>query len=251
MIRLLHLDKNDEFRAKVATYFGRIGDFKYRGESGKQDPREVIMQEQPHVVLLNFNLEATGGVATLRKIRAQWKPDELKVVVIFDTPPGEALLTQVANSGADYVLLRPVDQVVLEKRIRQLVKGKRLDPHKELSLRQVQEICISYFERMGVPPNFKGYRYLLEGIWLAAVHPEWLNSVTQNLYPAIGQRFGVTGSQVERAMRYAIDVTWEKGNIDQLYQVFPYIRENKGKPTNSVFIAKMVDLVGLETDLSG
>ena len=68
---------------------------------------------------------------------------------------------------------------------------------------------------------------------------------------AIGQRFEVNGAQVERAMRYALDVTWEKGNIERLYNFFPYVRESKGKPTNSAFIARMVDLVGLEAGRGG
>lgn len=251
MIRVLQVHTSDCFRAKVATYFNHLEDIRYRGESSEEKLLELLHSEVWDVVLLDLNLEPNGGFSALEQIRTQWTSDQIKVVLISETPPGEVVLAKAANLGADYVLLRPVDLVVLEKRIRQLLKPSTVPPSREVTLRQVQEICSGYFERMGVPPHYKGYRYLLEGIWLAALHSSWLNSVTRKLYPAIGQRFGVSGAQVERAMRYAIDRTWEKGNLDQLYQIFPYIRENKGKPTNSIFIARMVDLVGLELDLSG
>ncbi|NMB01211.1 MAG: response regulator [Firmicutes bacterium] len=251
MIRVLHVGHSDTFRAEVGTYLGRLKDFQYRGTSDSFDLLETIEREGPHVVLLDFKLDPGGGFVTLREIRKKWKSDQVAVVLFSDTPLGELLMTEAADAGADYVVLLPVDLVILEKRIRQLIRKATVIPHKELTLKQVKEICTAYFERMGVPPHFDGYRYLVEGIWLASLHPAWLTSVTQHLYPAIGQRFKVSGAQVERAMRYAIDVTWARGNIDQLYQIFPYVRENKGKPTNSVFIAKMVDLVGLEVERTG
>lgn len=245
MIRILQLDSDQAFRGEVAAYFQRLPDFYYAcGESGAE-LMDLVEREAPQVVLVDLHLPPLGGLAALAQLRARWNTDQVKVILSSTTAPGEELLAQVAQAGGDYFLLRPVDLVVLEKRVKQLL-GAEQAVTGEITLRQVQEICLGYFERLGLPPHYKGYRYLIEGIWLVVLHPSWLNSVTRTLYPAIAQRFGVNPAQVERAMRYAIDVTWEKGNLDQLYELFPFVKESKGKPTNSVFIGKLADLIRLE-----
>lgn len=250
MIRVLQLGADKKFSKEVENYCTRLPDFRYQGESRGEALSQALDDHFPNLILLDMDLEPQGGLTALTEIRAKWSSDKVKVLLLSTRTSDEDVLRQAADLGADYFMQRPVDLVILEQRIRQLVMGSVLPP-KELTLRNVQEICTVYFERMGIPPHYKGYRYLIEGIWLVALHPSWLHSVTQNLYPAIGHRFGVNGAQVERAMRYALDITWEKGNIDQLYQIFPHVNENKGKPTNSIFIAKMVDLVGLEVTLRG
>lgn len=250
MIRVLQADGDSCFRLEVSDYFSRLKDFEYEGVGRGDKLSEIIEEWEPNLVLLASALQPGGGFSLLREIRSRWKATELAVIVCAKEKRGEWDLQQAAGLGADYFILRPVDLVVLEQRIRQLVKGGSFASY--ATSRQVQEICVRYFDLLGVPPHYKGYRYLLEGIWLASLHPMWLNSVTQDLYPAIGQRFSTNGVQVERAMRYALDMTWEKGNVEQLYRFFAFeSRENKGKPTNSMFIAKMVDLVGLEMGIDG
>lgn len=245
MIRVMQFDDDQAFRSEVAAYLKRLDGFSYRGLNSADGLEEVLVGPKPDLVLVDLNCPPRGGLEVLRRIREHWGPEAVRVIMLSRNPPGEGMLTRAAQSGADFFLLRPVDLVVLEKRIRQLVKP--LDPvgSNTLTLQQVEEICMGYFERLGIPPHFKGYRYLVEGIWLAAVHPEWLSSVTQHLYPAIGQRFAVSGAQVERAMRYALEVAWSRGNVEELYRLFPYVQEDRGKPTNSEFISKMVQLVGL------
>lgn len=249
VIRVLQADGDRDYRQAVADYFGRLDDFLYLGglDSG-EDLVNTIAEQKPHVVFLDLDLPPQGGFPLLQEIRGHWCKQDLAVILFAVTDHGEAYLGQAADLGADYFILRPVDLVVLEKRARQvLTANPMLLEHHGPTLKQVQEICVRYFEAMGVPPHYKGYRYLIEGIWLVRLYPSWLGSMTKKLYPAIGQRFGTTGSQVERAMRYTLDVTWEKGDLEELYRFFPYeVRENKGKPTNSAFIAKMADLVGME-----
>lgn len=251
MIRIVHLDNDVLFLQAMDEYCSRLGDIDYQRFRSATSFLQTFDLDMPDLVLLDMDLQPEGGLAVLERIRVRFSSDQVKVILLSIQATSEQALTQTVHLGADYFIQRPVDLVVLEKRIRQLVGDSRGKPSRELTRRQVQEICTRYFEQMGVPPHYKGYRYLVEGIWLGSLHPSWLNSVTQRLYPAIGQRFEVNGAQVERAMRYALDITWEKGNVEQLYKFFPYVRENKGKPTNSAFIAKMVDLVGLEVSQSG
>lgn len=250
MIRILQLDSDQTFCGQVSAYFQRLPDFYYAYSESGVELMDLLEREVPQVVLLDLHLPPVGGLAALAQIRSRWDSNHLKVILSSPTAPGEELLAQVAQAGGDYFLLRPVDLVVLETRVKQLI-GAEQALMGEITLQQVQEICSGYFERLGLPPHYKGYRYLIEGIWLVILHPAWLNSVTRTLYPAIAQRFGVNPAQVERSMRYAIDVTWEKGNLEQLYEVFPFVKESKGKPTNSVFIGKMADLIRLEVEIGG
>ncbi|NLM40918.1 MAG: response regulator [Firmicutes bacterium] len=251
MILLLQLDSDQAFRDEVSAYFSRLDGFAYQDFACAEGLEQVLSRDKPQVILLAMDCPPHGGMEVLQQIRKELPAEETKVVIVSPKPPGERALSRAAQLGADYVLMRPVDLVVLEKRIRQLLKPAAAAASGELAFQQVQEICTSYFERLGIPPHYKGYRYLMVGIWLAMQHPEWLNAVTRHLYPAIGQSCGVSGAQVERAMRYALEAAWEKGNVEELYQLFPYVAENKGKPTNSEFISKMVHLVGLAAQRRG
>jgi len=252
VIRIFQLDGDQAFRDEVAAYFSRLAEFSYLGLESLEELDRALAGETPQVILLDLHCAPQGGLAVLQKLRGMLTPGKTKVLIMSTQAPGERLLAQAAQLGADYFLLRPVDLVVLEKRIRQLVQNPT-DPasFRELSFKQVQDICGSCFERLGIPPHYKGYRYLLVGIWLAALHPEWLNAVVRHLYPAIAQYCGVSAAQVERAMRYAIEAAWEKGDVAELYRLFPYVAENKGKPTNSQFISTMVHLVGLAAGSQG
>jgi two-component system response regulator (stage 0 sporulation protein A) len=247
-IRILQADADSVFRQDVSRYFESLEDFVYiEGLEAADRILDSIAEHQPNIVLLDLDLPPQGGFPVLGEIRKRWSNDTLPIIMLARSHKAEAHLTQAVALGASYFILRPVDLVVLENRVRQLLNTTPLVIDNGLSLKQVQEICVRYFDAMGIPPHYKGYRYLIEGIWLASLHPTWLSSMTKKLYPAIGQRFGTSGSQVERAMRYALDMTWEKGVLEELYRLFPYeVRENKGKPTNSAFIAKMADLVALE-----
>ncbi|HBG01312.1 MAG TPA: hypothetical protein DDW87_07050 [Firmicutes bacterium] len=246
MIRIFQLDSDPSFRQRTEEYCRGLRDFQYQGADQAEALVRAFRGDRPHCILLDMDLQPEGGLSVLKGIRNGFSCSDVKIIVLSLNQETDTTLSRALNLGADYFVQRPVDLAILEKRIRQMVAFAERQRPREMTLRQVQEICSGYFERMGVPPHFKGYRYLIEGIWLGFLHPSWLCSVTQNLYPAIGQRFGVSGAQVERAMRYALDVTWEKGNVDQLYKFFPYVSEQKGKPTNSCFIAKIVDLVALE-----
>lgn len=251
MIRVFHFDGDALFREAMREYCSKIQDVQYRESNCFEELWCSLEQDNLDVVLLDLEFEPQSELNVLKEIRSRYSSDELKIILLSRVEPSENVLNHMVQLGADYFIHRPIDLVLLVKRIQGLAKNPAPKPSFQFTQRQVQEICTSYFEQMGIPPHYKGYRYLMEGIWLVSVHPSWLTSVTQLLYPGIGQRFGVNGAQVERSMRYALDVTWEKGNVQMLYKYFPYVQENKGKPTNSAFIAKMVDMVALEVGKSG
>lgn len=247
-IRLLQAEHDPKYRLEIANHFGSLDDFTLFSVDLGDQLLATIREQKPQIVFLNVDLPPRGAFPLLKQIRSEWDKDSMFVILFSQKDFDDSLVAKAGELGATYFMLRPVDMLILEQRVRQIIANNILAvDHEVLSPKRVQEICVSYFDAMGVPPHYKGYRYLIEGVWLAILYPEWLGAMTKKLYPAVGQRFGTTASQVERAMRYALDVTWEKGNLDELYRFFPYeIRENRGKPTNSIFIAKIADLVTFE-----
>ncbi len=248
MVRVLQADSDRHFLDEVESYFNRLPDFRYSGGfDNSYNLLKKIEDTCPDVLLIGLDLSPLGGVDVLRDIRYKLEINKPIVIMISTELQSDAIIQEMPNLGADYYVLRPVDLVVLENRIRQILKINLPESARKVCRNQVHETCERYFYKMGIPPHYKGYRYLMEGIWLAIKHPFLLNSVTKDLYPAIGEKYNTSSAQVERTMRYALDKTWEEGNVKSLYEFFPYeISKNKGKPTNSAFIAKMVELVSLE-----
>lgn len=245
MVRILQADPDREFRYEIANYCAQFANVHYYELDDCSNYLAMVSQIKPDLILLALDLNPKDSLLLLRRTRAFWSSTDLPVILCATKEQDPSVLEKAASLGANYLVLRPVDLQSLEHRARELLEIPSLQT--DFNLRSVQEICLQYFEQLGVPPHYKGYRYLLEGVCLAWCHPDWLNSVTEDLYPAIGKRFSTSGSQVERTMRYALERTWERGDLNSLYRIFPHdIRENKGKPTNSNFIAKMVDLVDLE-----
>lgn len=253
VIRVLQADCDRSFKDKLGEFLaGREGLCYLGAIDNGTNILEAIADTRPHVLLLSLNLRPNGGLRILRNIREHWNEEELAVLIVSPPDAGEEALQEAADLGADYYIQRPVDLFVLARRIIQVCSENLVYSLPDLSRQQVEEICRGYFDNMGIPPHYKGYRYLMEGVWIAFLYPRWLNAMTKKLYPAIGQRFDTGGAQVERAMRYALDVTWEKGDLSELYRLFPYeVREDRGKPTNSAFIAKMVNFVILENGAGG
>lgn len=253
VIRVLLADSDPRFRAELGEFLNGRNGLRFLGalERG-EDVARAVAETKPSVLLICLDSRPTGGLKVLQEVRRHWRGDELPVIALAPPERGEVLLQEAASLGADYCMQRPVDYAVLARRIKQLCRENVPRFAADLSRQRVEDICRRYFDAMGIPPHYKGYRYLMEGVWLACQHPRWLNAVTTRLYPAIGKRFATGGVQVERAMRYALDATWEKGELDELYRLFPYeVRPDSGKPTNSAFLAKMVNFVLLEIDVGG
>ncbi|MBU3183210.1 sporulation transcription factor Spo0A, partial [Clostridium psychrophilum] len=187
--------------------------------------------------------------------------------IIVASAIGQEKITQRAITlGADYYILKPFDMDMLVKRIRQMLNKtignddvkKRLTylddteikTNKSRSVDMIAQIT-NIMHKIGVPPHIKGYLYLREAINRVVSDPELISAITKELYPSIGKEFNTTASRVERAMRHAIDVAWSKGQVDVINKIFGYtINNEKGRPTNSEFIAMIADKLRLENRVS-
>lgn len=162
------------------------------------------------------------------------------------------MTAEVMEKGASYIVLQPFDVNVLAQRILQLTGFAAKNAAKPASIaptpgQSLEVMVTEVIHQIGVPAHIKGYHYLRESIILSVENPEMINSVTKLLYPTVAKKFETTPSRVERAIRHAIEVAWDRGDLDTLNSYFGYtIHNSRGKPTNSEFIAMIADKLRLQ-----
>ena len=210
-----------------------------------QELLDLVRRERPQVVVMDLVLSSLDGLEVLDHLAQLPERPQTLVLSAF---LHEGLVQEAGAHGADYLMLKPCRPVTVLERCRQLVTGAEpqsgaLTPGEEsLELR-----VTSIIHEIGVPAHIKGYQYLREAIRLAVEDMEVINAVTKILYPTVARKFGTTPSRVERAIRHAIEVAWDRGDLETLQKYFGYTVSNaKGKPTNSEFIAMIADRLQLQ-----
>ncbi len=208
---------------------------------------EEVKAGRPDVLLMDAFLTRLDAIAVLEALRDYRRTHRLVVLVVcpIDHPSFEA---QLLDAGADSYFLRPVDPAVAARRIEQLSLRQTQPAAESENKDHWLEVSISGVMReIGVPAHIKGYEYLRESIKLTVKDPELMHAVTKVLYPTVAKTNKTTASRVERAIRHAIEVAWDRGDVDVLSSYFGYtIQNSRGKPTNSEFIAMIADKLRLE-----
>lgn len=221
---------------------------------------EVIKRERPDIVLLDVfmsHLDAIGVMKSVASLDLPKKP-MFMVMSSFDNP---MLQKEVMTGGAAYYFLKPFDMDVLAERMLQLAgmgetasmqpAGNAPAPKEKISQANLEMMVTQIIHQIGVPAHIKGYHYLRESIMLAVENSDIINAVTKQLYPTVAKKHDTTSSRVERAIRHAIEVAWDRGDVDTLNSYFGYtIHNSRGKPTNSEFIAMISDKLRLELKVS-
>ena len=211
---------------------------------------ERIESVKPDVVLADVfmpNLDILGVLQHIKGMSEKDKP----LVMVFSAFDNSQLEAEILKAGATYFFLKPFDFTTLAERIikfsgwktniKPIVSGDGILTDHDLEV-MVTEII----HQVGVPAHIKGYHYLRDAILLSVKNEEIINSVTKLLYPTVAKKYSTTSSRVERAIRHAIEVAWERGDIDVLNGYFGYtIHTERGKPTNSEFIAMIADKIRL------
>lgn len=217
---------------------------------------DAVKKNQPDILILDMVMPHLDGLGVLENINDMELPKYPKVIVL--SAVGQEGVTQKAiNLGADYYVVKPFNLATLTKRIHQLA-GAEPDENKMNFARTIVnnsskgkhgdlEIDITnIIHEIGVPAHIKGYQYLRDGITLVVGDMDLLSAVTKELYPAIAKLNNTTSSRVERAIRHAIEVAWNKGKKEAITNLFGTSANNNGKPTNSEFIAIIADKLRLE-----
>ena len=243
--RVLLADAADEFRHMAAEMIQQEADMEVVGQTGDgEELLRMVRSLRPQVLVMDLVLSGLGALAQLGQERPR--------VLVLSAFARSVFNDRLPELGVDYFMLKPCRLTALVERIRQLaqtegseVRNNREEPTRQRLEREITAII----HEIGVPAHIKGYQYLREAIGLAVEDMEVINAVTKVLYPAVAKKFGTTASRVERAIRHAIEVAWDRGDLETLQKYFGYTVSNaKGKPTNSEFIAMIADRISLDPD---
>ena len=209
---------------------------------------ERIEAEHPDVVLADLFMPRLDGIGVMKACEGKKDAPAFLILSNFTSP---ALEREVMGSGAAYFMVSPFEAGELAQRVLQVGGSAAAVPQRggeEPLESQVTEIL----HQIGVPAHIKGYHYLRDSILMAVRTPEIINAVTKQLYPSVAKDYDTTPSRVERAIRHAIEVAWDRGDVDVLTGYFGYtIHNTRGKPTNSEFIAMISDRLRLHMKSAG
>ncbi len=248
-IRVLIADGNAGFRRAVARCLACDRDIiRLEEVADGASALEKLEQERFDVLITELVMPKMDGLDLLDAIssKPQNKPSTIIMVSCMNN---EALLQRALARGVNYIMLKPVEPEFLHRRMHDLLESTPLpkavqdEPH----LRTLDEKITSIFLSTGIPAHIKGYHYLREAIRMVYYRPELIGSITKELYPGIAKRFDTSASKVERAIRHAIEVSWTRGRIENINELFGFTVYGKNdKPTNGEFIALVADKLILE-----
>ena len=206
----------------------------------------MIEEKKPDILVLDLMLAKKDGISVLKSIaNMEHKPITLATSAFLT----EYVSTAAANLGVRYLMLKPCDMAALVERLEEIRGGEslRYPAARRSDKVSIETLVTNIIHEIGVPAHIKGYQYLREAIIIAVNDMDVINAITKVLYPEVAKTFGTTPSRVERAIRHAIEVAWDRGDLDTLQKFFGYTVSNtKGKPTNSEFIALIADKLQLQ-----
>ncbi len=261
-MKLITLDANAEQLKAYHDFFANDETIQHVDESKSGlEGMHLLEKHEPDVVILSLILDDYDGFFLLKYMK---KMNKQPLVIIVNSFVHELTVKKAMEDGAAYFMAKPVDLSVLRERILEFYDananfnnlespvelkrntvyiGERKDPYEQ----RLDERISTIFMTVGIPANIRGYQYLRQAIKLTVENPTIINSITKQLYPAVAEHFDASASKVERAIRHAIEVAWNKGNAESINQLFGIkIYNNFQKPTNGEFIALISDKLLLE-----
>jgi len=246
---VLIAEGNEELCTQCTQMLRKQGINVVGGATDGQDALSKITRYKPAVVIADYYLGKIDGVGLMREAKKQLG-EESPAFIIVSTFCNQTMYEECVDGGASHCMLIPLDYNSLSERIRRIsLKGKPKSPA-EMPSRDEKDLeaqVTKIIHQIGVPAHIKGYQYLRTAILMVANNTDVINSVTKTLYPSVARQYGTTSSRVERAIRHAIEVAWDRGDLDVLNAFFGYtVQNSRGKPTNSEFIAMIADNLRLK-----
>ncbi len=251
-IKIMIVDDNKDFCEILKEYFDGLEDCVVSGvaHNGIQ-AIELLKEDTPDVIILDLIMPHLDGIGVLEKLSIEYGEDRPRVIIL--TAFGqEAMTRRAVELGANYYILKPFDLEILANRVRQLANNQVGDVKSPVPKTRNMDVEVTnLMHQMGVPAHVRGYQYIRDAILMVVEEMNLLGAVTKELYPAIAEKYNTTPSRVERAIRHAIELAWDRGNVELMNKFFGYtIDVERGKPTNSEFIAMVADRLRVGTKVS-
>lgn len=247
-LKVLMVDDNISLINMVKEYFKSSNDVEvvleaYDGEQGIKMIESN--QDKYDLIVLDLIMPKKDGMYVLEEMK---KRNINKKVIVATSYNASDVIREVSEYGVSYFILKPFELVDLEKRI--VEAGRKNDKQtKNIDFyhNNLQISITKILHELGIPSHIKGYQYIREGIGIIYEHPETIGGITKELYPELAEKFDTTVSRVERAIRHAIEVSWNRGNWELMEEIFGHsVDIDKAKPTNSEFIVTVADKLRLE-----
>ena len=245
--RLLVIDDNESLVEMIKEYFLEVPNIEVtlQAKNGVEGIELIQKKENEFdAIILDLIMPQKDGIEVLKYMQKNEVDKKVIVLSSYNTPE---MIHKVSELGANYFLLKPFELSDLEAKIREVFQQNTKNMSLNLMNNNLKISITKTLHELGVPSHIKGYQYIREGITIVYQNPEIVGGITKELYPEIAKRYDSTGSRVERAIRHAIEVSWNRGNWDLMEEIFGHsVDIDKAKPTNSEFIVTIADKLRLD-----
>ncbi len=245
-LKILIGDDSAEYGLTWASILKKEGMFAVTRHKNGKLILETIKNDTYDFLIVEAKMPELDAASLLYEIRNE--KGELPITIVVSNIHSPELEKEIMEAGASYFMVKPFAPEILVNKVHSLKNYKKIvvpAAHKELN--NIEYIVTDIIHKIGIPAHIKGYHYLRTAIILSVHDDEMLNSITKLLYPTVAQKYNTTSSRVERAIRHAIEIAWDRGDVDVLNSLFGYtVHTSRGKPTNSEFIALIADKIRLE-----
>ncbi len=246
-INILMIDDNINLIEMVKEYFKDNEDVNiaFEAHDGEEGINEITKnKDKIDLIILDLIMPNKDGIYVLNEMR---KRGINKKVIVATSYNAAEVIREVSEFGVSYYILKPFDLSDLEKRIYDITKKENNNKNIDFYTSNLQVAITKMLHELGIPSHIKGYQYIREAVNIIFENPSVIGGITKELYPELAKKFNTTTSRVERAIRHAIEVSWNRGNLDFMEEIFGYsVDIDKAKPTNSEFMVTIADKLRLD-----
>ncbi len=250
--RLLVIDDNKELVSMIKEYFSKHASIEVvmQAYDGVEGLNLIEKQSDKYdVIILDLIMPNKDGISVLEYLKKKNIERNIIVLTSYNTPD---IIRRVSELGVNYYILKPFELMDLERRVLEIADGINYE-NKNINLyrNNLEKSTTKILHELGMPSHIKGYQYIRDGIMMLYEKPEVIGGITKELYPEVASKYDTTVSRVERAIRHAIEVSWNRGNWQLMEEIFGHsVDIDKAKPTNSEFIVTVADKLRLEFNQS-
>lgn len=246
-INILMIDDNINLIEMVKEYFkdNEEVNIAFEAHDGEEGINEITKnKDKIDLIILDLIMPNKDGIYVLNEMK---KRGINKKVIVATSYNAAEVIREVSEFGVSYYILKPFDLSDLEKRIYGITKKENNNKNIDFYTSNLQVAITKMLHELGIPSHIKGYQYIREAVNIIFDNPSVIGGITKELYPELAKKFNTTTSRVERAIRHAIEVSWNRGNLDFMEEIFGYsVDIDKAKPTNSEFMVTIADKLRLD-----